>query len=162
MRSDLAEFFRHHLWANLRLLDVCAGLPDEQLDLTEPGTYGRVRDTLTHLAAAENRYIGWLSGEPPDERVSEKAGFPGMPALRESMQRTGERLIDFAAKLRPDDMLAAEWRGERFETPTVVPLMQALDHGSEHRAHIVSVLTQHGVDVPSRDAWSYWQAASRV
>jgi len=66
MASTLSEPFRHNLWANLRLLDVCAGLSEAQLDLTALGTYGRVRDTLVHLIAGEGRYVGLLRGERPD------------------------------------------------------------------------------------------------
>ena len=37
------------------LLDVCAGLSPDQLDLTAPGTYGTVAGTWLHLLAAEQR-----------------------------------------------------------------------------------------------------------
>ena len=34
MNDGLIHFFRQNLWANLRLLDECASLTDEQLDAT--------------------------------------------------------------------------------------------------------------------------------
>ena len=49
MVSLLVMFYEHNTWANLRLLDFCAGLSDEQLDASAPGTFGRVRDTLVHI-----------------------------------------------------------------------------------------------------------------
>lgn len=36
----LVELYRHNTWANLRLLGVCQGLSDEQLDFRIEGTYG--------------------------------------------------------------------------------------------------------------------------
>ena len=33
----LAELFRHNLWANLTLIDLCATLPDEILETNVPG-----------------------------------------------------------------------------------------------------------------------------
>ena len=49
MASLLVTFYEHNTWANLRLLDFCAGLSDEHLDASAPGTLGRVRDTLVHI-----------------------------------------------------------------------------------------------------------------
>jgi uncharacterized damage-inducible protein DinB len=38
--DTLTTLFRHNLWANLRLLEQCAGLTDDQLKATAAGTYG--------------------------------------------------------------------------------------------------------------------------
>ena len=77
MATILVELYRHNLWANLKLLDLCAGLTEEQLVLSEPGTYGRVRDTLVHLVGAEGRYVTTLGGGKPDHPVRENEPFPG-------------------------------------------------------------------------------------
>jgi len=42
MTTGLPDFFRYHLWANLRLLDACAQLTAAQLDAT-----------MEHLAVCE-------------------------------------------------------------------------------------------------------------
>src|SRR5712692_7259404 len=96
MATILVELYRHNLWANLKLLDLCNGLNDDQLDLNAPGTYGRVRDTLVHLVAAEGRYLAELGGGQPDHPVREDGPFPGVAALREYAERSGEWLIKFA------------------------------------------------------------------
>jgi uncharacterized damage-inducible protein DinB len=49
MVSLLVTLYEHNTGANLRVLDFCAGLSDEQLDASAPGTFGRVRDTLVHI-----------------------------------------------------------------------------------------------------------------
>ena len=49
MVSLLVTLYEHNTWANLRLLDFCAGLSDEQLDASAPGTFGRACDTLVHI-----------------------------------------------------------------------------------------------------------------
>ena len=50
----LVTLYEHNTRANLRLLDFCAGLSDEQLDASAPGTFGRVRDTLVHIVRDKN------------------------------------------------------------------------------------------------------------
>src|SRR5438477_12930653 len=60
---------RHGVWANEKLLDRCRALTDEQLELTVPGTYGTIRNTLAHIVASEEGYLvrllGSLLHEPP-------------------------------------------------------------------------------------------------
>src|SRR5207302_8953903 len=70
----LIEAFRYHKWANLHLLDVCARLSDEQLQLTTPGTYGTIAATLQHLLAGEQRYLRPMAGHEPEIQGEEK--FP--------------------------------------------------------------------------------------
>ena len=86
MKSLWLETFEYHKWANLHLLDVCATLTDEQLQLTAPGTYGTIADTLQHMLSAEQRYLRRLSGIEP--LMSERDEFPGIALLREHAVRT--------------------------------------------------------------------------
>ena len=44
--------FRHNLWANLRLLEVCTALSDEQLHASAVGGFGSINDTWQHIVRA--------------------------------------------------------------------------------------------------------------
>lgn len=158
MATILAELYRHNRWANLKLLDLCAGLSTEQLDLNAPGTYGRVCDTLVHLVGAEGRYAATLGGPPPNHPVREDEPFPGVGALRERAERSGEWLIEFAEENPNGKILTGTWRGEPYRMAAAMLMVQAINHATEHRAHVVSILTQHGVDVPYLDGWVYGEA----
>ena len=156
MPTALVELYKHNLWANLRLLDLCAGLNDEQLDAAAPGTYGRVRDTLVHIFAAEERYVKLFTGSQPEHPLRESEGFPGIEELRERARRSGEALIEVAGRFRSSRILRGKWRsGEPYTLRAVVPMVQAINHATEHRAHIVTVLSQHGVQPPDLDGWAY-------
>ena len=54
----LADAFGHHVWATIRVLDVCAALDDAQLATNVPGTYGSVLDTLRGIRLAQALYHG--------------------------------------------------------------------------------------------------------
>ena len=45
--------------------------------------------------------------------------------------------------------------------PSVVPLMQAINHGTEHRAHVITTLSQQGVPALSLDVWTYWESLAK-
>ena len=48
---------RHDLWATEKLLAHLRTLTKEQLELTAPGTYGSIRQTLAHLVRGDERYL---------------------------------------------------------------------------------------------------------
>src|SRR5690348_1862621 len=100
MSDFLVQALRYNRWANLQLLDVCAKLSDEQLQLSSPGTYGTIASTWLHLVAAEQRYLRRLVGFEP--QISESDAFPGVGMLTEQAAASGDRLIEAAGRAAPD------------------------------------------------------------
>ncbi len=149
----LIEAFRYHKWANLHLLDVCAGLTGEQLQLSSPGTYGTISATLLHLLGAEQRYLRRLIGHEP--QVSERDEFPGVSALKEIADRSGDQLVEVAGRITGDDVIDSQYGDQRFRMHMGVVLLQALHHGNDHRTHICTILGQNGVEYGDMDVWAY-------
>jgi len=149
----LIEAFRYHKWANLHLLEVCAGLTPEQLQLSSPGTYGTIAATLLHLLGAEQRYLRRLIGHEP--QVSERDEFPGVSALKAVADESGDQLIEVAGRITGDDVIDSQYGDQRFRMHMGVVLLQALHHGNDHRTHICTILGQHGVEYGDMDVWAY-------
>jgi uncharacterized damage-inducible protein DinB len=147
------EAFRYHRWANLHLLDVCGGLSPDQLDLTAPGTYGTVAGTWLHLLAAEQRYLRRFGGGEPQLR--EKDGFPGIAVLKEQAARTGDELIEAAARITPDDVIESKYDNQPVRLHLGVVMIQALHHGNDHRTHICTILGHHQIPYGDMDVWAY-------
>jgi uncharacterized damage-inducible protein DinB len=40
--------------------------------------------------------------------------------------------------------------------PVSLYLLQAVNHGTEHRSQVATVLTQLGVEPPGMDGWAYF------
>jgi uncharacterized damage-inducible protein DinB len=157
MSTGLVDFYKHNLWANQGLLDACAQLTDEQLHASAPGTYGPIRDTLVHLFRAEDSYLARLTDRQPEDRL--KVGeFPGIEALREHARRSGEGLIAVAETADPARVVRGTYRGEPYELPVMVPLMQAIHHATDHRGQIATALSQMGVEPPDLSVWAYDEA----
>ncbi len=160
MANVLVDVFRHNTWANERLLNVCAGLDDRYLDATGDGTFGSVRNTLVHLLGAQGRYVQTLNGAAPATMVSERERWPGFPTLRASATETNRALETIAEHADSLGVVEREWNGEIIELPVSLLLTQAINHATEHRAHINTILTQAGVEPPGLDGWS-WYATER-
>lgn len=155
MTDPLSELFKHNKWANLRLLDVCERLDNTQLERTVVGTYGSIRDTFLHLVAAEGRYVALLSDQPPDQTFGERIGFTNWDDLRERAQQSGEGLIAIAEGFDAARVLRGVRNGEPYVMSALVPMIQAINHATEHRVHIASILTEVGVEPPTLDGWQY-------
>jgi uncharacterized damage-inducible protein DinB len=152
--APLADLFRHNLWANLLLLDACAALDAAQFDATVHGTYGSIRATLTHLAGSEESYLARLAGERPADAI--QAGeVLELADLRAHLRRSGEALIDITQRVGTIGSIRVAWGGKVWQVPAGVILTQAINHATEHRTHIATIITQQGIEPPELDGWAY-------
>ena len=159
--DPLRTLFHHHFWATLTLIDCCLGLPTELLQELVPGTDRAILNTLGHLVGSDQRYLEALTGELPASPI-----LPGeSPALADLRLRfetqipRWEGLLDQVAEL--DVTLPA--RGSWPEVPHAqnVILLQAIQHGNDHRTQICTALSLLGQVPPDIDGWSYWDATRR-
>jgi uncharacterized damage-inducible protein DinB len=148
---------RQNDWANRKMLNFCEGIPEATLDAAVHGTYGEVRATLVHLVAALERYCSQLTGTAPnlDSPINERKPWPGFEALKQSVARSGDALVKLAEE-RPEGWeLKGVYQGKPYVMPASVPLTQVVNHCTEHRSQIMTILTQAGVQPPELDAWSW-------
>ena len=156
--SVLAVLFQHNTWANLKLLDFCSTLSDEQLEATAPGTYGSVRDTLHHLVGAEVSYVNRVNGKLPPEPVA-RDRFPGFEVLKRSARWTGDELLQLALSARADTIVREEEVQQQVKLVVQYKLaslmMQAINHATEHRTQVSTIITQLGLEPPDMSGWQY-------
>ena len=160
MSEVFIDLYKHHLWANQILLDTCQSLEDEALDATASGTYGNVRDTLVHLLAAESRYLGAMTGKGEPSGAPKEGSFPGIAELKRHATSQGEELLGLAERVVGNDTINVERGGRTFEIPLSIFFAQAINHGTEHRAHVCTALTQAGVEPPNLDVWQYLRSGA--
>jgi uncharacterized damage-inducible protein DinB len=147
------EAFRYHRWANMHVLTVCAGLAEDQLELTTTGTYGTIAKTLLHMVGAEQRYVARLGGGEP--AIGERDEFPGLAAIRAHATRSADRLIELAETVPPEPPITAKFRDGQYRLNPGIVLLQALHHGNDHRTHICTILGAHGIEYGDMDLWAY-------
>lgn len=46
--------------------------------------------------------------------------------------------------------------------PVGLILVQAINHGTEHRSQIATILTQLGVEPPNMDGWTFFDASGHM
>ena len=155
--ETVATLFRHNLWANVRLFEVCAHLSDEQLDASVTGGYGSIRDTMQHIVTAERSYLQRITTGQPYRRPQ---GAPPLTIaeMQDSIRTSGEGFIVAAPNVQTQDSVTVDREGTPRSVPSTILLTQAINHATEHRAQITAVLTHLGVEPPSLDGWTYFDS----
>lgn len=165
MADLVTDFYRQNEWANLQLIEVRRALTDEQLDATAPGAFGSIRETLTHLVGAEAGNVSRLGATPRRALQSRGAAWPGFDVLDDIVRSSADGLIERAQAVGGSTIVVEEAPGARFEIEASVLLIQVINHSTEHRSQVCTILTRLGA-LPSTgdggqtivDAWA-WSAA---
>jgi uncharacterized damage-inducible protein DinB len=160
MTNLLDDAFRHHAWANDRILEACATLTPEQLAAPTVGTFGPILDTLRHLIGSDNWYL-WVITEGKHPQLDEETA--GIPELQEGARRAAAGWAELlAADIDPDAMTVRRDDGWEFSAPMGVRLAQAIHHGTDHRSQVCTALTSLGVEPPGIDVWEWAESIGRT
>lgn len=153
--DSLTVLFRHNLWANLRLLERCAELPSERLETTILGAFGSIHATLQHIVRSEQSYFSRISTGQP-RRPPEGAPPMSIAEMIDAARASGQGLVEWASKVRPEDSVRMDWDGAPRDVPKSIILTQVINHATEHRAQVSAMLTQLGVEPPDLQGWTYF------
>jgi len=153
----LVRLFEHNNWANLRIIETCLTLTEEQLDAQPQSVVkGTIRDTLTHLVASQHGYLSLLTLPVSDrKRIS-----PAVSELYESAKRSGEALIVLV--IDTSGLNGQLQTTDGYYVAPFVILTQIINHAHEHREQICSMLNALGVTPPDMDGWSYGEATGAL
>ena len=147
----LAKLFEHNNWANQKIIQTCYDLSDQQLDAQPQSiTKGNIRETLMHLVNSQRGYYALLT-LPVDERPTAPLTFG---ELLESAQLSGDGLLALARGERAALDSRLTTRDGYYAAPWVV-MLQAINHATEHREQIKSMLSALDVTPPEIDGWDY-------
>jgi uncharacterized damage-inducible protein DinB len=158
--SVLTTLFAHNTWANLKLLDFCERLSDEQLDATAIGCFGPIRDTLRHIVGAEVSYVSRVNGKLPARPFS-RDQFPGFEVLKEAVRWAGDELLQLALSARKDTSVR-ERPPHNIEYKLATLMVQAVGHSTEHRTQISAIITQLGMEPPDMSGWNYMEETGEL
>jgi uncharacterized damage-inducible protein DinB len=138
-----------------KISQACIALSDEQLD-AEPlsATKGSIRLTLVHLVSAQRNYLRTLTLPLEARRDAPTVAFA---ELQESVNQSGAGLLALARGEQKPLMPQLQTRDGHLAEPWVL-MVQIINHATEHREQIKSILSALGVTPPDIDGWDYGDA----
>jgi uncharacterized damage-inducible protein DinB len=157
--SFLAKLFEHNIWANLQIIQACLTLNDEQLNVEpQSATQGSIRSTLLHLVTSQRGYLSLLT-LPVEERPNTPLAFA---ELQESAAMSGEGLLALAKEESSMSLKTQLRTRDGFFVAPWVVMLQVINHATEHREQIKSMLSALGVTPPEIDGWSYGEVTNAL
>jgi uncharacterized damage-inducible protein DinB len=166
MTPPMLRQLRHDLWATEKLIAHCRTLTKDQLALSVPGTYGSIRKTLSHIVRGDERYLVRL-GITRDPTLAEdhEASLDEVAAHLARVKAAVEGLFT-GSQFDPDRVVLDTFRRVPTDPPLEIDswtmLVQFTHHGSDHRAHIGTILGAHGLPTPDLDVWAYGRETGAI
>ncbi len=153
------KLFEHNNWANLQMILACSTLSDEQLDAgSQSATKGSIRVTLVHLVSAQQSYLRTLTLPLESRREATVVAYAD---LQESANMSGEGLLALIRGEQKPFKPQLQTRDGYLVEPWVL-MVQAINHATEHREQISSMLSALGVTAPDLDGWAYGEVTNAL
>jgi len=149
-----ATFAQYNAWANKRLYEACALLPESVYMAKRPAFFGSIHATLNHLMVGDRIWLGRIEARP-EKLALNQILYGDLTALRVARLAEDERLIHVVERIevdaldKPLDYMNS--RGERFHTPLRIVLGHLFNHQTHHRAQVHDMLMQTDVAPPVLD-----------
>lgn len=146
------HFYGYHFAENRKTWDrYVTQLSDEQFTQPVDYSYGSVRDQIVHLMSVDAAWFSELRGvEIPNDL--KPADLPDRESIRAHWDNVEQNMRDYLARLR-DDMLFEKPIAEGEDKDLVLwqVLLHVVNHGTDHRAQLLRLLSDLGVKTASQD-----------
>ncbi len=158
----LEDLYAANTWAMQRLLQLCQGLSNEQLDEARKMGFGTLRSTLFHILTAEQIWLERWQGVPwrpfpmdPEGASLEEiaAGFNRVDIERQAFLNQ-ERSTGWKRAITYRDSQQMEYR-----KPLDELLLHVANHGIHHRAQALNYLKHLGRTVPVGIEYLFYRLA---
>jgi uncharacterized damage-inducible protein DinB len=150
---------RYNAWANRRLYDACAALPEVEYMKPRAAFFGSIHGTLNHLLVGDRIWIARLEHKPNPRMTLDQVLYGDLVALRVARQAEDGHLINLLggiAERSLDQPLAyANTAGQRHQTPLRLVLAHLFNHQTHHRGQVHGLLSQTAIAPPSLDLILY-------
>jgi len=152
--KDFQILYDYNRWANARVHDAVAKLTAEQYTRDLSNSFHSVRDTLTHILAAEWIWLKRWHGESP-KALLDPADFPNLAALRARRTEVEREQTAFVNNLT-DVLLNApisylNLKGETWTYPLWQMMQHLVNHSTYHRGQVTTMLRQLGAAPAATD-----------
>jgi uncharacterized damage-inducible protein DinB len=154
------HFYNYHFTENRTIWDrYITQLSQEQFTQAVDYSHGSVRDQIVHLINADDIWFSELRGVEPaapfPPATFDDGRQPGIERkrLRAYWDSVEQSMRDYLAELR-DDMLFDQPIKEPEEDRELIVwqvLLHVVNHGTDHRAQLLRLLTDLGVKTTSQD-----------
>lgn len=167
MDNSLAAQFgmlaAYNTWANARLYDAVAELPDTDYRADRGVFFGSLHGTLNHLLLADRIWMHRFTGDGEESPTLDAILYEDFSALREARGAEDARIVAYVTALSDADLAGTVcYRSTR--SPVVIEqrlahlLVHFFNHQTHHRGQAHGILTGFVGQAPSLDLLIFQRA----
>jgi uncharacterized damage-inducible protein DinB len=152
MNADaFRHFYDYHFSENRKIWDYISRLSDKQFTQEVSYSFGSVKNQVVHMISADDTWFSALRGMDVPEPLDPDF-FTGRDLIRAYWDGLEQNMRAYLAGLR-DDMLFEKPFSEGEDKNLILwqVLLHVANHGTDHRAQILRVLSDLGVKTQSQD-----------
>lgn len=154
LHPHYTAFVAYNRWANARLYDAAAQLPDEEFRRPMGAFFGSLCGTLNHLIVTDRIWLR-MTGEGPAHDRLDLVLTEGIKELRALREAEDARIIDLIAGMNEADFARTyeylNMSGKPFTRRYADTLPHFFNHQTHHRGQCHTLLTQLGQQAPALD-----------
>jgi len=158
----LCEYDR---WAQARILEACSRLTSEQFTRDLGSSFPSVRDTLTHILAAQWVWLERFHGRSPGSFPHHLENL-SFDSVRERNAELNGGLQSYSAGLSAEDLRAKHdyktLAGKEMSNALWGSLRHVVNHSTYHRGQVTTMLRQLGAEPVSTDLIYFFRERAGV
>ncbi len=158
----IRTLFGYHYWAHDKVWDCIMHLNDAQFTQEQDYSIGSIRNHVVHLMSVDNRWLARVLNTPlPDRLVY--TDFPTREAARTRWSTIKTQVLDSVDSLNDDYLnqiitFDLPHRGGIKHNYIWEILAHVVNHGTDHRAQILTILHKMGAPTVEHDmAFYLWE-----
>lgn len=152
LRPTFVRFAAYNIWANQRLYDAVATLPESEISRPRAAIFGSILGTLNHILVGDRAWIGRLTGQDFGISSLDQILHDALPDLRAARDETDRLIVATVASITlAGDLEYTTVSGQAQQTPRDVVVSHLFNHQTHHRGQIHQMLTESGLPAPPLD-----------
>ena len=147
------HFYNYHFAENRKVWEHVASLSFEQFTQKVDYSRGSVREQLVHLLDAEDMWFSELRGAQPLEPLPETVDTDDRDAIRAHWDKVEENIRAYLADLQDEQLFSKRIKEPEEDKDLIVwqVLLHVVNHATDHRAQLLRVLHDLGVETKYQD-----------
>lgn len=149
--NSFRQFYDYHFAENRKLWNrYIAQLSEEQFTQHRTYSHGSVRDQIIHLMSVDEAWFSDLRGVEISEAMN-PADLQDREGIRTYWDQVEQNMRSYLAELQDDMLFDQPLEGEDKDLILWQVLLHVVNHGTDHRAQILRLLNDLGVETNYQD-----------
>ena len=163
MQELFTSLYAYNQWANDKIVQLCDGLTDAQLDQPKEMGMGTLRATLFHILTADVVWMERLESSPWREFPTDPDG-KSIAEIAQSLDQLGRRRLGLIGQNQSDQWNATikylDSKKTEYSHQLHDLLLHVWIHGIHHRAQALNYLKQFDRTIPGGIDWIFYRLAT--